>query len=332
MAEEREPTNQVVRYLDGDKEETDWISRAGHAHVTYTEEHGSHGDVFEGHFNEAGQRHGEGQYVYAANEEAGRAQATYTGNFAEGKKHGHGVFAYPDGTSYEGQWAANVRSGPGTFTYANGDKYSGAWRNGVKHGEGAYVYGDGSQLVGTWANGAVVEGKRIFPDRSSFHGKFAQPGEEGLAPAQSYNPYPTGEGLYFFGNGNQQEVEFVTTGDDGEPLEEGAAPRQVNGQVSALHAKLADLNKPSVSATGATRNAATGDYEPFVMQRAGQWEEDPENEGGYVLVPPPAEPEEEEKEGGEDGEGDGEAKEGGEGGEGEGEGEGEEKDGGEEKE
>ena len=36
---------------------------------------------------------------------------TYTGSWAEGKRHGKGLFAYANGGSYDGDWEEGKRQG-----------------------------------------------------------------------------------------------------------------------------------------------------------------------------------------------------------------------------
>ena len=55
------------------------------------------------------------------------------GDFHKDKKHGYGIYTYPDGRSYKGQWA-----------------------NGKQHGEGIFITPLGAQRKGIWN-----EGKRI---------------------------------------------------------------------------------------------------------------------------------------------------------------------------
>lgn len=102
-------------------------------------------------------------------------------------------------------WAADKFHGEGTYYYANGDIYSGAWVRGVKQGEGTFIYArDESQLVGTWDKGAIVSGKWIMKDGTSWHGAFK-------------NNKPLGRGVFYFPNGTLQEGEYVQEGDAEDP-------------------------------------------------------------------------------------------------------------------
>ena len=48
-----------------------------------------------------------------------------------------------------GQWANGKRNGHGVYTYFNGDKYSGGWVNDVKQGKGVYLYKKSESQVTT---------------------------------------------------------------------------------------------------------------------------------------------------------------------------------------
>lgn len=51
----------------------------------------------------------------------------YEGSISkDGKFHGRGVIAYPNGESYSGEWVHGQRHGRGTYTYADGGVYTGA--------------------------------------------------------------------------------------------------------------------------------------------------------------------------------------------------------------
>jgi len=41
---------------------------------------------------------------------------------------------------YLGEFLKGKRHGDGLFTYPNGDIYSGCWKNGKKHGTGTYIF------------------------------------------------------------------------------------------------------------------------------------------------------------------------------------------------
>jgi len=126
------------------------------------------------------------------------------GSWADGKKHGDGFMAYPDGGVYKGQWAYGKRHGRGNFVYANGDTYTGDWHAGTKHGSGRYRQKAlACAYDGTWQNGVLMGGKLNASDGSTFYGKFDSVGR------------PTMPGAYLFSNGS-----FVKGVYTAPPLEE----------------------------------------------------------------------------------------------------------------
>ncbi len=104
-----------------------------------------------------------------------------------------------------GQWEKDKFHGEGTYYYSNGNIYSGGWSKGVKSGKGTYLVArDESQLVGQWEKGAMVSGKWIWKDGSSWHGPFK-------------DSKPLGKGIFYFPNGTVQEGEYVQEGDAEDP-------------------------------------------------------------------------------------------------------------------
>ena len=126
---------------------------------------------------------------------------SYEGMYTEGKKHGIGKLQMPNGDKYQGAFAADKFEGEGSYFFANGDVYSGSWQAGERSGEGTLMYAkDESQLVGTWVKGAMVTGKWIWKDGTSWHGPFK-------------NSLPLGKGVFYFPNGMVQEGEYFLEGD-----------------------------------------------------------------------------------------------------------------------
>ena len=52
------------------------------------------------------------------------------GSFRDGKKYGHGTYAWPDGDRYEGEYRNGRPHGSGVYATASGDRYEGNWTNG----------------------------------------------------------------------------------------------------------------------------------------------------------------------------------------------------------
>ncbi|KXS10872.1 hypothetical protein M427DRAFT_47658 [Gonapodya prolifera JEL478] len=98
----------------------------------------------------SGLRNGNGVFTCAARE------ATYKGDWVDGKHHGYGVLIYDSsGTCYyEGEWVDGVKSGKGVMHYSSGNVYDGEWANNQKHGRGKMIWKDcGEVYVGEWEKG-----------------------------------------------------------------------------------------------------------------------------------------------------------------------------------
>lgn len=207
-----------VKYLDGENEETTWISRAGKAEVTY-----SNGDTFVGDFNDLKQKHGQGTYTWNTrsegeeDEDEGKPTVRYQGEYSNGCRSGIGKMTFPSGGVYYGQWSDNTMSGEGTFKYVNGDIYSGGWSNDQKHGEGKYLFLQSEcSFVGTWEEDEITSGTWKQKDGTSFSGPFMQ-------------GFPCGEGMYRFNSGNKLTGEFIRVADKSNTQDEDATvPRWIN--------------------------------------------------------------------------------------------------------
>jgi len=220
-----------VKYMDGENEELEYISRAGKAEVTYT-----NGHTYVGNFNEAKARHGQGTYTWNVTvgeeeetEEEPLPPAVYTGDYTNGNREGIGKMTFPDGSSYYGEWSNNSMHGEGTYKYVNDDIYSGGWVNGMKSGTGTYqfkltkfkskpedektqqekeneaaeeaLYGprkyrNDSMFDGEWLNGNITSGKWTYKDGTTFTGPFME-------------GFPCGQGEYKYTSGNKQKGEFI---------------------------------------------------------------------------------------------------------------------------
>lgn len=57
---------------------------------------------------------------------------------------------------YQGYWENGRRHGEGVFIYPNGDVYSGWWRFGEKEGTGTYKSKEtGMKMFGEWKDGEI---------------------------------------------------------------------------------------------------------------------------------------------------------------------------------
>jgi hypothetical protein len=218
MADDDAPQCKVV-YTDREEpEETNWISRAGTAEVTYP-----NGCTFKGTFDSEKVKQGPGVYVWmgpGAEEEEVVEKARYEGEYKNGMRHGVGMFVYPNKDVYEGEFSENKMHGEGTYTYnstakgGNPDIYSGSFVDGKKSGQGRYEYGvDQSMFVGTWENGEMTTGAWELKGAAVYTGSFKL-------------SRPFGEGKFDFASGLSQsgsyDVKALAEGEEAEAPEEGA--------------------------------------------------------------------------------------------------------------
>ncbi len=166
-----------------------------------------------------------------------KGNAVYTGDFVQGKKHGHGSMQYPNGDKYAGSWLRNAKHGDGTYTYSNGDLFSGKWSRNQRTGKGAFVVASsGSQLVGSWVKGKLQHGRWVLADGTVYSGAFS-------------NNQPKGKGLFTFPHGSQQEGEYgLAEGEEGGEEEEGVTkPQSWQGStISRATASSAVVNRTIV--------------------------------------------------------------------------------------
>jgi hypothetical protein len=90
-----------------------------------------------------------------------KGTAVYTGEFHEGKKHGHGVKTWPWGDRYDGDFANDSKDGWGRYTWGArtlfaGDRYEGGFTNDKRNGYGIYVWASGDSYAGPWKDDAVA--------------------------------------------------------------------------------------------------------------------------------------------------------------------------------
>ncbi len=83
--------------------------------------------------------------------------ATYFGEMRNGKRHGHGIFIFPnpDGWKYVGEWKEDKQDGMGRLFHSDGWSYEGQYKNGTRHGEGLYTGADGWSHRGQYKNGRI---------------------------------------------------------------------------------------------------------------------------------------------------------------------------------
>jgi radial spoke head protein 1 len=214
MAEDDEGVKYSFQTENG---ETKTMSRGytGKAVASYP-----NGDVYDGDYVD-GIREGRGTYRY------GKKADIYYGEWKENLKHGIGKMTYDmtpaekDGDEkkpekqvgeYQGYWENGRRHGEGVFIYPNGDIYSGWWRFGEKEGTATYKSkATGMKMQGEWKEGEIQTGRWIYPNGVYYEGTFA-------------NNKPDGSGTWNFNNGNSLQGVYTQkpkeAGDDEEPAEE----------------------------------------------------------------------------------------------------------------
>mmetsp|Transcript_25188 Transcript_25188/g.83162 ORF Transcript_25188/g.83162 Transcript_25188/m.83162 type:complete len:257 (+) Transcript_25188:336-1106(+) len=105
------------------------------------------GDKYEGEFREDMQS---GFGTHWTNVQ-GKLILQYRGSFWQGRRHGHGIFAYKDGGKYDGEWQNGKRHGEGRMNYTDGTVYEGMWENGKRHGAGTLFLANGDVYQGDYA-------------------------------------------------------------------------------------------------------------------------------------------------------------------------------------
>ena len=105
-----------------------------------------------------GKPHGRGQMVEPD-------RHTYDGEWAHGKRNGHGTQTALWGEEYTGQWRADKYHGRGMWRGRDGSSYDGDFQNGVWMGRGAFSMAEGTVLVGNW-RGGVLHGQGSCKDEA----------------------------------------------------------------------------------------------------------------------------------------------------------------------
>lgn len=97
----------------------------------------------------------------------------YVGKFKNGMAHGYGVMTGDKGEKYSGQWINDKLSGQGTQTFSDGSIYIGQFKNDKFHGKGTATKPDGQKQIGKFINGDFINGTITFPSGSIYEGIFA---------------------------------------------------------------------------------------------------------------------------------------------------------------
>lgn len=135
----------------------------------------------------------------------GMEDGEYTGAYSNGKPNGLGTARYPNGTVYTGQWAEGKREGHGfEENLAMGTVYEGGWRNDLKNGHGGY------RLKKT---GAVYDGE-FYDDKKEGRGtcRFA---DGDVYTGQWKNDMQEGVGTYLYADGRAEVGAYAAHRDIG---------------------------------------------------------------------------------------------------------------------
>ena len=92
--------------------------------------------------------------------------SNYVGEYQRGKRHGHGVYSFPNGDCYVGQYADDLPHGHGVYHFASGQRYEGNWQQGKKHGWSIYTVDNGAAgCIPIEVEGFEYQGLRAYNAR-----------------------------------------------------------------------------------------------------------------------------------------------------------------------
>ena len=111
--------------------------------------------VFKGE-HRAGKRHGHGVVTFSDG-------SHYEGEFRDGKLDGHGVRTWSNGSHYEGEFRDDQPNGQGVMV-GPAARYEGEVRDGKAHGQGVMVYRSGSHYEGEFRNDKLYSGFHVCAD------------------------------------------------------------------------------------------------------------------------------------------------------------------------
>lgn len=173
----------------------------------------------------------------------------YHGALVNGRRNGHGVCIYSDGSRYDGEWENDKWNGYGEYLYSNGDIYRGNWMNGERHGDGELtLVSSGESYKGSykeglfdgygiyrWENAKESEkkeycgyycegkhhgkGKMIYADGSYYDGEWVDGKKQGhgtntyssgaIYIGEFHNNKRNGKGKYTYTNGDIYDGEWL---------------------------------------------------------------------------------------------------------------------------
>jgi len=130
------------------------------------------GNIYSGEFLN-GKYHGHGKLIFNDGQ-------VYEGAWASGKMHGKGKITWPEGDVYEGDFLYGDRHGQGSFSWASGAYYEGNYLNNNKHGQGKMIYSDGNVYEGNWLEGdRQGQGKLYFVSGAQYEGSWLNDNRHG---------------------------------------------------------------------------------------------------------------------------------------------------------
>jgi hypothetical protein len=141
----------TTTYADGDTHVGLWREGVRHGSATYTF---ANGMTFVGEWEDDARVRGRETY------ESGNV---YEGEYAGDTRHGQGTMTYASGNTYTGQWQDGKRHGEGVFAWPNGQRYEGTYKTDTRSGQGTMTYSDGRVFTGTWDEGSPVVGTLLKP-------------------------------------------------------------------------------------------------------------------------------------------------------------------------
>lgn len=83
------------------------------------------------------------------------------------------IYFFITSIMFLGQWKKDKRHGEGVYKYPNDDIYEGSWREDNRDGLGTYVYKEiGIKFVGIWINGKMQGSGQVKYPKYTFYGTF----------------------------------------------------------------------------------------------------------------------------------------------------------------
>jgi len=140
--------------------------------------------------------------------------STYTGDWKEEERTGHGVQVWRDGARYEGEWLTGNAHGQGRFMHPNGDVYEGNWMLDRAHGFGSYTHKDGSMYRGNWSHDLQDgHGVETWSEGSRYEGDYKGGLKHGMGKlswndgsiyqGQFWQNFVHGNGVYSWADGRR---------------------------------------------------------------------------------------------------------------------------------